>query len=219
MTERVPGRVPGLVGVVLAAGSGSRAGGPKGLRTGPDGVPWVVTASSVLRDAGCSRLIVVTGAWATAVAALVPPDAEVVDCAAWNTGLAASFRTGLTAAASIPTARAALFTLVDLPGMPAAAAQRLVDVDPVDSTTLRRATVGARPTHPVLLGRDHWVGAAELAEGERGAGPYLRRHGAELVEVGDLWDGADIDGPDSDRLDIDGPNSDRPAPFAAGGES
>ena len=188
--------VPGLVGVVLAAGSGSRAGGPKGLREGADGVPWVVTATATLRDAGCERLLVVTGAWAAAVAALVPHGAETVECVDWNTGLSASFRSGLEAVASDPEARAVLFTLVDLPGMPSSVAQRVVTAGAVDAMTLRRATVAGRPNHPVLLGRDHWAGAAELADGERGAGPYLRRNGAELVEVGDLWDGADIDGPE-----------------------
>jgi CTP:molybdopterin cytidylyltransferase MocA len=206
--------VPGLVGVVLAAGSGVRAGGPKGLRVGGDGRPWLVTAVSVLRDAGCSRLLVVTGAWAAAVAALVPDDAEPVDCPEWNTGLAATFRTGLSAAANDPPgatpATAVLFTLVDLPGMPAAVAQRVVAAGPVDTHTLRRATVDGRPTHPVLLGREHWAGAAELANGERGAGPYLRRNGAQLVDVGDLWDGADVDGPEVDGPEVDGPDVDGP---------
>jgi CTP:molybdopterin cytidylyltransferase MocA len=185
----------GLIGVVLAAGGGVRGGGPKGLRAGDDGTPWVVTACSVLRDAGCSRLLVVTGAWAAAVARLIPEDATAVDCVDWAAGLSASFRTGLEAAAADPAATAALVTLVDLPGMPASVAQRIVGAGPVDAHTLRRAVVEDRPTHPVLLGRDHWAGAAELADGDRGAGPYLTRHGAELIEVGDLWDGADIDGP------------------------
>ncbi len=186
---------PGLTGIVLAAGGGMRAGGPKGLRAGEDGTPWVVTACSMLRDAGCSRLLVVTGAWAAAVAKLVPPDATAVDCADWAAGLSASFRTGLAAAAEDPAATAALITLVDLPGMPAAVGQRIVAAGPVDASTLRRAVVNGRPTHPVLLGRDHWAGASGLADGDKGAGPYLKRHGAELIEVGDLWDGADIDGP------------------------
>ncbi len=188
--------VPGLVGVVLAAGSGSRAGGPKGLRHGADGVPWVVTATATLRHAGCERLLVVTGDWAAAVAALVPHGAETVECVNWNRGLSASFRSGLTAVGSDPAARAVLLTLVDLPQMPVTVAERVVTAGAVDATTLRRATVAGKPNHPVLLGRDHWVGAAALADGERGAGPYLRRNGAELVEVGDLWDGADIDGPE-----------------------
>lgn len=188
--------VPGLTGVVMAAGSGVRAGGPKGLRVGDDGVPWVVVATAVLRDAGCARLIVVTGSWATAVANLVPDDASTVECVDWNLGLSASFRTGLAAAAKHPEADAVLLTLVDLPGMPSAVAERVVAAGPVGASTLRRAAVGGRPTHPVLLGREHWASAADLADGERGAGPYLRRNGAELVEVGDLWDGADRDGPE-----------------------
>jgi CTP:molybdopterin cytidylyltransferase MocA len=187
--------LPGLVGVVLAAGGGLRAGGPKGLRIAEDGTPWVVHAVSVLRDAGCSRLIVVTGSWAAAVTALMPPDAEAVDCPDWNTGLSASLRTGLTAAASDPSAQAVLLTLVDLPGMPAAVAERLVTAGPLDAVTLRRAVVGGRPTHPVLIGRSHWAGVAALADGDHGAGPYLRRNDVELVDVGDLWDGSDVDGP------------------------
>jgi CTP:molybdopterin cytidylyltransferase MocA len=186
---------PGLVGIVLAAGGGARAGGPKGLRRLDDGTPWVEHAFSVLREAGCSRLIVVTGAWAAAVVPLVPADAETVDCPEWSTGLAASVRTGLSAAGGDLAATAALLTLVDLPGMPASVAQRVVAAGPVDATTLRRAVVDGRPTHPVLIGREHWAGVAELAEGDRGAGPYLRRHDAELVDVGDLWDGSDIDTP------------------------
>jgi CTP:molybdopterin cytidylyltransferase MocA len=187
---------PGLVGIVLAAGSGVRAGGPKGLRHLPDGTPWVVHAVSVLRDAGCSRLLVVTGAWAAAVVQLVPPDAEAVDCVDWSSGMAASFRSGLRAAAADPTVTAALITLVDLPGMPPTVARRVADAGPIDASALRRAIVNGRPTHPVLIGRQHWEGAAELADGDRGAGPYLRRHGAELIDVGDLWDGADLDGPE-----------------------
>lgn len=180
---------------MLAAGAGERAGGPKGLRSSDDGVPWVGHAVSVLRDAGCSHLLVVTGAWAAAVRALVPADAEAVDCPDWNSGLAASLRTGLSAAAAVADADAVLLTLVDLPGMPSAVAQRVVDAGPIDAQVLRRAVVDGRPTHPVLIGRAHWEGVAALAEGERGAGPYLRRHDAELVDVGDLWDGADIDSP------------------------
>lgn len=193
-TLPLPG-LTGVTGVVLAAGGGTRAGGPKGLRAAADGTPWVVTACSVLRDAGCDRLIVVTGAWAAAVAKLVPADAEPVDCPEWVTGLSASLRTGLTAAATDPRATAVLLTLVDLPGMPASVARRVVGAGAVGTATLRRAAADGRPTHPVLLGRDHWQGAAELAHDDRGAGPYLKRHGAELIDVGDLWDGADMDGP------------------------
>ncbi len=196
MSEARTGLGAGLVGIVLAAGSGVRAGGPKGLRHLPDGTPWVAHAVDVLRDAGCGRLLVVTGAWAAAVVRLVPPDAQAVDCVDWSSGMAASLRSGLAAAESDPAARAALITLVDLPGMPPAVARRVVGAGPIETATLRRAVVAGRPTHPVLIGREHWAGALELAVGDRGAGPYLRRHDAELIDVGELWDGADLDGPE-----------------------
>ena len=42
--------------------------------------------------------------------------------------------------------------------------------------TLRVATYGGDGGHPVLLGREHWAGAAALAEGDVGARAYLARH-------------------------------------------
>ncbi|MGN6326520.1 nucleotidyltransferase family protein [Pseudolysinimonas sp.] len=166
----------GLVGIVLAAGAGTRAGGPKALREG-----WLAHAVDVLRQAGCDRVIAVLGA------AIVPTDAEVVVAADWDEGVAASLRAGLAAASG----DAALVTLVDLPGMPVAAAARVAAG--ATPAALRRAVYDGRPGHPVLLGRDHWKAIAASVHGDRGAGPYLRTHGADDVECGDLWDGADID--------------------------
>ena len=166
----------GLVGIVLAAGAGTRAGGPKARRDG-----WLAHAVGVLRQAGCERVIAVLGA------AIVPTDAEVVVADDWAEGLGASLRAGLAAASG----DAALVTLVDLPGMPVAAAARIVAG--ATPSSLRRAVYAGRPGHPVLLGRDHWDAVAAAAHGDRGAGPYLRAHAAEDVECGDLWDGADVD--------------------------
>jgi nicotine blue oxidoreductase len=59
-----------------------------------------------------------------------------------------------------------------------------------------------RRGHPVLLGRRHWSGVADLALGDVGARPYLRAHAARvrLVDVADVADDADLDrAPDADR--------------------
>ncbi|MFC5503270.1 NTP transferase domain-containing protein [Lysinimonas soli] len=189
----LPGLVPGLVGVVLAAGAGVRAGGPKGLRRLPDGTPWVAHAVSVLQSAGCSTVLVVVGSAAADVAALAPASATVVHAPDASHGLSESLRTALGAAARLPAPEAVLLTLVDLPGMPGAVAARVVAAAPVDAATLRRAVVNGRPTHPVLIGRAHWDAVAASADGDRGAGPYLREHGAAEVECAELWDGADVD--------------------------
>lgn len=175
---------------MLAAGAGTRAGGPKALRRGADGVPWLHLSVSALRAGGCDPVLVVLGAEAEAARALVPAEGDVVVADDWADGLSASLTAGLRAL----DADAAVVTLVDLHGLPAEAVARILE-SPVDTTTLRRAIYAGRPGHPVLLGRDHWTAAAASAEGDRGAGRYLKAQGAELVELSGLWDGEDDDDP------------------------
>jgi CTP:molybdopterin cytidylyltransferase MocA len=183
-----------VAGIVLAAGAGTRAGGPKALRRddihGGDGMPWSTRAVAALRAGGCATVLVVLGAEAEAARELLPVDVDIVVADDWAAGLSASLRAGLRAAPSDATA--ALVTLVDLPGLPAAAVARLL-AEPLDVTTLRRATYRGQPGHPVVIGHDYWTAAAESADGDRGAGRYLKQHDAELVECSDLWDGADQD--------------------------
>ena len=51
-----------IIGVLLAAGAGRRAGGPKALRVDPDGTSWLLRSITVLRDGGCDAVVVVVGA-------------------------------------------------------------------------------------------------------------------------------------------------------------
>ena len=85
-----------------------------------------------------------------------------------------------------------LITLVDLPGLPAAACRRVLGA-PVDAEVLRQAVYGGTPGHPVLIGRHHWSRLRAELDGDRGAGAYLSRAGAEQVECGDLFPGEDVD--------------------------
>jgi CTP:molybdopterin cytidylyltransferase MocA len=177
-----------VTGIVLAAGAGTRAGGPKALRVDDDGMPWLHRCVAALRAGGCDDVVVVLGAEAGRARALTPSGARIVETDDWADGLSRSLKAGLAAARG----DAAVITLVDLPAMPADAVTRIL-TPPPDPATLRRATYDGRPGHPVLLGRDHWAAAAASAEGDRGAGRYLRAQGAEEVELSDLWDGADLD--------------------------
>jgi CTP:molybdopterin cytidylyltransferase MocA len=176
-----------ISGIVLAAGAGTRAGGPKALLRLPDGTPWLEVAASVLFDAGCERVIVVLGAMSDLARPLVPPTAEVLIADDWSLGMSESLRTGLAAASG----DAALITLVDLPDLPVAVALRVAAG--AGTTSLRQAVFQGRPGHPVLIGRDHWMPAAATLSGDRGARGYLTAHGAEHLECGDLWHGADRD--------------------------
>lgn len=210
-------RSPLVAGIVLAAGGGARAGGPKALRHDTDGMPWLHRAVAALRGGGCDSVLAVLGAEATRAATLVPAGVSVVVAESWADGLSASLRAGLAAAPSAATV--AVLTLVDLPRLPGAAVERLLAA-PLTPTTLRRATYHGRPGHPVVLGRDHWSAVAAAARGDQGAGRYLRDHGAELLELSGLWDGADEDGAhedgaDGDRADENGVDKSIPAEDAA----
>jgi CTP:molybdopterin cytidylyltransferase MocA len=178
-----------VAGLVLAAGGGSRFGGPKALARTPGGEPWVAHAVGTLRAGGCADVVVVLGAAAAEARSLVPAGAQVVTADRWADGMGASLAAGL---AALPPATAVLITLVDLPGLPVPVVQRLL-AGPVHPAVLRRATYGGRPGHPVLVGAEYLVPLAATLAGDRGGRAYLDRHGVERVECGDLFDGADVD--------------------------
>lgn len=176
-----------VTGIVLAAGAGLRAGGPKALRRMPDGTPWLASAVAALEP--CRRIIVVLGAGADEARPLVPASAEVVIADDWELGMSASLAAGLRAASGT----AALVTLVDLPGLPASVARRVLEGD-ISRGSLKRAVFGGRPGHPALIGADHWPALVNNS-GSEGARQYLAAHGATRIECGDLADGLDVDGP------------------------
>ncbi len=167
-------------------------GGPKAL-VELDGEPLVRRALRVLADGGCGPLVVVVGAAADAVRAVLPGDVAVVEAGDWAEGMGASLRAGLAALLDVD---AVLVHLVDLPGVTTAAVARLAaDAGPA---TLRRATYHGRPAHPVVLGREHWAGAAAVATGDAGARDYLKGHpDLELVECADVATPDDVDTPEA----------------------
>lgn len=184
----------GLVGLVLAAGAGTRMGQPKGLMRTADGEPWLVRATSLLADAGCSRVVAVVGARSEEVRRMLPPGSpvEVVVATQWAEGMSASLKAGLLAA----TGRAALITPVDMPGLPLAVVRRVIGSGGgITADTIRQAVFGGQPGHPVLVGRSHWGAIVRGLSGDRGARAYLASHGVDEIECGDLYDGHDVDTP------------------------
>jgi len=180
-----------LLGLVLAAGAGTRMGRPKALCTTPAGVPWLWRAHDALLGGGCARVRVVLGAAADEARALVPPGAEVVVASEWAAGLGASLAAGLTGA---PGDVAVVVTLVDLPDLDDRAVAR-VTAAPVGPQDLRRAVFGGAPGHPVLIGRDHWGPLRDHLHGDAGARGYLLTHPAVDVDCTDLPGGRDHDTP------------------------
>lgn len=188
---------PHLTGLLLAAGRGRRAGGPKALRVHADGTPWVVRSARTLRAGGCDPVVVVVvGAAAAEVRALLAEeDVDVVEATDWEQGMGASLVAGL-AALTLPAAAAALVHLVDLPDVGTDVVARvLAGVESASEAeqVLRRATYADGPGHPVLIGRSHWVGITAAVAGDRGARDYLATRSVVAVDCSDLATGRDLD--------------------------
>ncbi|KAB2343035.1 nucleotidyltransferase family protein [Actinomadura rudentiformis] len=164
------GEVP-PAGLLLAAGEGSRLGRPKAL-VELGGERLVDRGVRVLREAGCSPVVVVTGA-----AELEVMGAVVVTNPGWRTGMGSSLRIGLGELP--PTCPAVVVTLVDQPRITTAAVRRLIEAYD-GGAQVAVATYGGKPRNPVLFVRAHFSAVAETAEGDVGARPFLRSH-ADLV--------------------------------------
>ncbi len=191
MTRDPHGEVAGLL---LAAGGGRRLGGrPKSLLE-HRGRPLVEHAAGVLRAAGCARVHVVLGARAGEVRERADlTGCALVDNPGWTEGMGSSLRAGLASLAGTG-ARAALVSLVDQPGIGAAAVARVLDAYEDETSLVSAAYDGVRG-HPVLFGSAHWPGIAAAAAGDQGARAYLRDHAARLrlVECADVAEPYDID--------------------------
>jgi CTP:molybdopterin cytidylyltransferase MocA len=190
----------GICGVLLAAGAGRRAGGPKALRVDRDGKFWLLHSIAALRDGGCDTVIVVLGCEAARARDLLARSAlatdlnlAVMDAKNWQQGMASSLRTGLLAAAQLKPWRAVLVHLVDLPDVTAAVVSRVIRQTPPGSAGLARATYGGRRGHPVCIGRDHLEAIMVGLTGDSGAKGYLAQHDFLNVECSDLASGQDQD--------------------------
>jgi CTP:molybdopterin cytidylyltransferase MocA len=175
------------LGLLLAAGAGTRMGRPKALVD-----DWLVRSVATL--APCDAVTVVLGAAADEARSLLDAyDVTIVVAHDWADGMGASFAAGLGHGLHTGHTRA-LVTLVDLPDVGPEVVRRLL-AQADDPTVLARATYDGAPGHPVLIGRDHWAAVLDGTSGDTGARDYLAAHPHAEVECGDLATGADVDHP------------------------
>jgi CTP:molybdopterin cytidylyltransferase MocA len=184
-----------VAGLVLAAGGGRRYGMPKAL-VEYEGSLLVDRAVRTAR-AVCDPVLVVLGAQAVEVWQRADLDGAVVLANPdWESGMASSLRTGLDGLRALPgRVDAALVLLVDMPGMTPAALARMEQEAGPDALAV--ATYDGVRGHPVLLGRDHWAGVAEVATGDEGARRYLAAHEVVEIDCTGLADPTDLDVPPS----------------------
>lgn len=175
-----------IAGLILAAGGGTRMGGPKAIIE-IEGERLVDRAVANFKGAGIEGIYVVLGAWVGEV-----EGAQIIINADWESGMASSLRAGLNHLGQIAEIDSALVSLVDLPGLTAEAIAEIAKT-PRD---LVMATYKDVPGHPAKFARTHWAGIIASAHGNVGARDYLAgRDDIHYLRLDDLADGADVDTP------------------------
>jgi len=183
-----------IAGVVLAAGSGSRMGQPKGELV-LDGTRLVDRAAAVLRAGGCDPVLAVVRPGVVAPGGVVNPDPA--------RGLRSSLELGLGAVADAAgDVIAVAVLLADLPGVPADAVQGVLAAWRPGRITVA-AYAGVRG-HPIVMEPGLWREAIALAGPDEGARALQRAHPELVDEVAVAGDPTDLDTPADLRRWLDG---------------
>ncbi|MET1065374.1 MAG: nicotine blue oxidoreductase [Arthrobacter sp.] len=184
--------------VLLAAGAGTRLGlGPKALLRFR-GRTLVEVLADALLAGGCREVVAVLGADAARVRATTDLGRHrTIENPEWATGMASSFRLGVSAAAPEDHV---LIALVDQPGLtPEIVARLLASHRPGRVTAAGYRSTGGRLQrgHPLLLDASLRTEAADSATGDAGARLFLQAHPGlvDLVDCSDLSGGEDLDSP------------------------
>lgn len=169
----------GIGAVILAAGSSTRLGSPKQILPFR-GESLLRRAARAALGAGCSPVVVVTGA----AAELSRRELDGLDVReAWNprweTGMASSIGAGLEGllAADADTA-AAVFLLCDQPHVTAGVLASLAEAHRLTQRPIIASTYGGSFGVPALFGRPLFAELARL-QGGAGAKQVIERHAAE----------------------------------------
>ncbi|MDE2362825.1 MAG: nucleotidyltransferase family protein [Hyphomicrobiales bacterium] len=195
-------QTPEIAAIVLAAGRASRFAGGAADRTKLteifEGKPLVRHVVEAALASGAAPVVVVTGhARGAVMSALTGLPIREAPNAAYASGIASSVIAGIAAAPA--HCAGALVMLADMPRVPAALVQMMIETfarEPgVDAVV---PVVEGRRGNPVLLSRTLFAQVAAL-EGDEGARKLLMREGLRVKEVVVAESGAalDIDTPEA----------------------
>ncbi len=187
---------PRIAALVLAAGRGTRMGGPNKLMAEVAGKPLVRHAVEAALASSAERVVVVTGHEPGQVeAALAGLDVHFAHNPDFAAGLSTSLRTGL--AALPPEVDGALVMLADMPRVTPDLIGRLIAAfDPAGGVHAAVPVRDGRRGNPVVLARRFFPELSAIT-GDVGARGILGLHGAAVAEVEVDDEGAflDIDTP------------------------
>lgn len=177
----------GVVGIVLAAGSGSRMGRPK-AEVMVDGARLLDRAVTAAREGGCARVIAVVREGTSVL------DAQVIENPDPDRGMRSSLALGVAAATEgdVPPAALAVL-LVDTPGIGADAVRAVVSRWRPGRVCV--GTYDGRRAHPTVMAPALWQEALAHAGPDEGARRFLRAHPELVDEVSVPGDPADLDTP------------------------
>lgn len=172
-----------MVGVVLAAGAGSRMGRPKGELV-VDGTRLVDRAVTAFTSAGCEHVIAVTRAGVDVSGARVIVNLDP------STGMRSSLELGVDAAAELGADVVAVI-LVDTPGVDAMAIRTVLARRRPDRIAV--GTYNGRRGHPTVMSIVLWRRALALAGPDEGARALLAAHPDLVDEIAVVGDPSDLD--------------------------
>ncbi|HEY0101606.1 MAG TPA: nucleotidyltransferase family protein [Pyrinomonadaceae bacterium] len=182
--------------VVLAAGSSSRMGSPKQTLQFR-GESLLRRAALAALGAGCSPVVVVTGAHARlSRRELHGLDVREVLNNLWETGMASSIRAGVEGVAGAnPAVDAAVLMLCDQPHVTAEIISALIAAHRATGSHVVASTYGGSFGVPALFSRALFAELAQL-EGADGAKQVIKRHASEAHFLPFPRGEVDVDTPD-----------------------
>ncbi len=169
--------------VILAAGESTRMGTPKQLLP-LDGQPLVVRAVEAALDSSAWPVVVVLGAHAEKIRPLFARlPVLMAENSAWNEGMAASIRTGVTTLRQFSRQLdAALVALCDQPAFSADIIAQLVAAQRTTGRSIVAARYSGRHGAPALFLREHFETLTHLT-GEEGARVLLNGDVSRVASV------------------------------------
>lgn len=175
-----------VLGVVLAAGSGTRMGTPKASLV-VAGERLLDRAVDALRNGSCDSVLAVVP-----VGVSGPPGVTVLENPLAHTGMRSSLELALTVA---DTNDALAVMLVDTPGVGATAVGAVVGHWRSSPSRISVAVYNGRRGHPTVMTAARWAAAVALAAPDEGARAYLQANAADVDKVPVDGDPTDLDTP------------------------
>lgn len=167
-----------IVGILLAAGSGTRFGAHKLLHPLPDGTPMAVAALRNLAQ-GVDEVIAVVRPGDTELMQLLTREkVQVLPCAHAEQGMGASLACGVCAA---PDAEGWIIALADMPFVPGEIIRTLAARLKAGDAIVAPAYLGQRG-HPVGFGHAFYPALSALSA-DQGARNILQQHPDRLTLI------------------------------------